>query len=455
MKHIIWMAAIALTVATWSACSNDDEPTTTEQPTQQARTFTVTTTLTPRDGGTRSTMTDNGDGSISAEWQVGDQIYVRYYNTSSNEVETTATVTAVDPTTKAATITVTLSEPKGATLITFGYPLSYYNGTKDPYTDQIGTLADINANHAAIMGFDYLFVSGSNVTLPAVTMFPEMCIWKFSFKDGANDITSDITKLVIDVPNNGETYTVSPSSLSNIYVAMYGGGITAAPICITALTATGFYRKAANVTLDVGYTYTTTGLAMKKAEVGKVFGADNNIYDNAAAATTAGTTALALITYVGNDAETNTTYNHGLALAMNDASTSDKWCTQWAETCLTNQYSTSDEAKTDMAGIANTYALIGHGSHIHAAAAAARNYPVAHPKCTSVWFLPSAGQWDKMATAAGGYANLKTNAGLQTDFYWSSTESMANLAWCYTFADDGWRRNGKDDSYYVRSAIAF
>lgn len=33
--------------------------------------------------------------------------------------------------------------------------------------------------------------------------------------------------------------------------------------------------------------------------------------------------------------------------------------------------------------------------------------------------------------------------------------ALANLAWCYSFADDAWRRNGKDDSYYVRSAIAF
>ncbi len=72
IKHIIWMAALVLTVATWSACSNNDALAVTEEPVQP-RTYTVTTTLSPKGGAqTRSTMTDNGDGSISAEWNEND-----------------------------------------------------------------------------------------------------------------------------------------------------------------------------------------------------------------------------------------------------------------------------------------------------------------------------------------------------------------------------------------------
>ncbi len=146
------MAAIALTAATWTACSNDDEPTTAEQP-AQSRTFTVTTTLSPRNGATtRSTMTDNGDGSISATWEVGDEIWVGYTQNGDTPEETMATVTAVDPTTKAAKITLTLTNPKDGGDITFGYPYSLYTGTKKLRTDQIGTLADINANFACIYG---------------------------------------------------------------------------------------------------------------------------------------------------------------------------------------------------------------------------------------------------------------------------------------------------------------
>ena len=461
MKHIIWMVAIVLTATTWTACSNEEELTVTEQP-AQSRTFTVTTTLSPRNGAaTRSTMADNGDGSISAEWEVGDQIWVGYDDNGGTNPETTAEVTAVDPTTKAATITVTLNDPKDGGNISFGYPLSLYNGTKKLRTDQIGTLADINANFAGIYFDGTLSVSGSDVTLPNVTMAPAMCIWKFSFTDGANDITSAITKLVIDFPNDGEDpYEITPSSQSTIYVAIYADGdvINAEPICITALTASGFYRKAAaSVTLAEGKTYTTTGFALKKAEVGKVFGADGNIYDDVAAANAA-STALALITYVGNDAETSTTFNHGLALALSDANGGSKavWCSQQSETCLATQYEFSLKFN-DMAGIANTNALVGHATHSHAAASAARNYNSGtHPTGTSAWFLPSAGQWNKMATAAGGYETLRTNASLKTDTYWSSTEIDANYPWIYDFTINQWGGSNKNgNSEYVRSALAF
>ena len=462
IKHIIWMAAIALTAATWTACSNDDEPTTAEQP-AQPRIYTVTTTLSPRNGATtRSTMTDNGNGSISAEWQVGDKIWVGYDDNGGTDPETTAEVTAVDPTTKAATITVTLTNPKDGGDITFGYPYSFYTGTKKLLTDQRGTLADINANFAAIYGDVKMTVSGSNITLPAVTMEPAMCIWKFSFTDGANDITSAITKLVIDFPNDGEDpYEITPSSQNTIYVAIYADEdvINAEPICITALTASGFYRKsAASVTLAEGKTYTTTGFALKKAEVGKVFGADGNIYDNVAAANAA-STALAKIAYVGNDAETNTTYNHGLALALTDANGGSKavWCSQSSETCLATQYGYVQMHFNDMTGIAYTDALVGHATHTHAAANAARNYNNGtHPTGTSAWFLPSAGQWDKMIDAAGGDAALRTNAGLQESRYWTSTEYDTQYSWNYNFGMGGWGPDFKDQSSrFVRSALAF
>ncbi len=479
MKHIIWMAALALTAATWSACSNEDELTTTEQPAQQARTFTVTTTLSPRNGGTRSTMTDNGDGSISATWQVNDEIWVFYQISATSFVETTARVTAIDPTTKAATITMTLNNPKDGGDITFGYPYSYYAGTKDPDTDQIGTLADINANFAAISGSGNMTVSGTDVTLPAVTMAPEMCIWKFSFTDGENDITSAITKLVIGFPANNQTYAVTPSEQANIYVALSGDGLfTNVPISITAKTATGVYHKTAeSVTLTAGKMYTSTGIALTSAAAanavlddhGKVIGADGNIYPYADVATAIGTTALALITYVGNDAETsagNTDYKHGLALALSDANNGNKcaWCSQLSTTCLGTQYDYTG-AKGDMAGIAHTDYLINNaGTHTHAAASAARNYNSGtHPAGTSAWFLPSAGQWQKMIGAAGTYSDLRGNANLQPSVYWTSTECATNCVWVYLFGS-GYgeevfkHRVGSDSEegeHYVRSALAF
>ena len=111
------------------------------------------------------------------------------------------------------------------------------------------------------------------------------------------------------------------------------------------------------------------------------------------AATPGGNTAVAMITYLGDDAETNTTYRNGLALALYDASSSSSWCSvpqSSIVTCLSSQYSTVSDARTDIAGIANTETLInkthnkiGNNEHKHYAANAARNYGALLPTGTS------------------------------------------------------------------------
>ena len=320
MKHIIGMAALALTAATLLACSNKGEL----KPAPQARTYTLTTTLSPKGGvETRSSMTDNGDGSISAAWEVGDQIWVLYTNIGDAPEETMATVTAVDPSTKAATISLTLTNPKNGGSISFGYPAGFFNDPKDPCLTQTGTLDDINANFAAISGTETMFVFDSEVTLPDVTMMPAMCIWKFSFTDGTDDITSAVTKLVVDFPVNSMTYTVTPTSLDNIYVAMYGDIINGQPVSVIAQTDLGVYRKtAASVSLASGTTYTSTGLELTSAaitnavagDIGKLVGADGNIYPNADIATAFGTSGVAMIGYVGDESDCT----HGVAVALDD-----------------------------------------------------------------------------------------------------------------------------------------
>ena len=197
-------------------------------------------------------------------------------------------------------------------------------------------------------------------------------------------------------------------------------------------------------------------------DIGKIIGEDGKIYATKEAAEAAGITAVAMIAYVGNDAETNSTYNHGLALALKDVSGNITWCSQFSATCLGTRYYSVSAVKGDMAGLANTDALVNQTSHTHAAATVARNYQYAdgvivgaHPKGTSDWFLPSAGQWHKMVTAAGGYANLTTNAGLQSYFYWSSSEYNADGAWIFFGGFGGWSGAYKDSGYLVRASLAF
>lgn len=465
------MAALVLTAATWSACSNNDALAVTEEPVQP-RTYTVTTTLSPKGGAqTRSTMTDNGDGSISAEWNVGDQLYVGYYNTSTDFVETTTEVTAVDLVSKTATITVTLTDPIDDGDITFGYPLSFYNHTKNPDTDQRGTLDDINDNFAAISCSGKMNVDGSVVTLSGLTtMEQKMCIWKFTFTDGSTDITSDITKLIIDFPDiNDMTYEVTPTSQSTIYVALeVYAGINAKPICITALTSTGVYRKtAASVTLAAGTTYTTTGLALKKAQVGKVFGADGNIYADADAATAASTTAVAMIAYVGNNTSEASPYNHGLALAMSDAN-SGAQC-QWKTSTTDAGHTKQSSSFTAESGL--QYNDATHNSDTYPAfkAAIANNSTAVSTGC-SAWFLPTGYQWNQMINACKNVLGTNNNfkdlrdgfstrggTNMQSGHYWSSSEFSANDSWLCTFgsSDGHWAYLNKGWSLYVRSALAF
>jgi hypothetical protein len=305
---------------------------------------------------------------------------------------------------------------------------------KDPATDQIGTLADINENFAAISGSGELTVSGTNVTLPAVTMLPEMCIWKFTFTDGLSDITSDITNLVIDFPDNGITYEVTPSSLNTIYVAMYGGMVNAQPISIYAKTTSGVYRKsAASVTLAVGTTYTSAGLALSSAaasnavagDVGSVIGADGNIYPTAYAATNFGTTEQAMIAYVGNETGESAPYNHGLALALTDESGGSKM--NWS-----------------------------------AAGSACSSKNTSTPVTGATWLLASQDQWNTMITAFGGNAALRDGfssvygINLNTsDRYWSSSDS-GDYGRTYSFYGSGaWGLSDKGNTWRARACLAF
>ena len=260
-KYILVL--LALVATTFTACTKEDNSVVSEN-----KEVTLTTTLAPAPGiSTKTIMNETSDGTISTSWEVGDFIWVKYINSSDSEVEAKATVTSVDGSGN-ATISVTMTDPKDASTITFGFPYDYWNEGIDLKTNQIGTLENIKTKYAASSGSGTLTVSGGVATLPTgVTMTPSVCIWKLSFKVGGSDITSSITKLsiLLDVSGVAEKYVITPSSLSNIYVAISGN---ASPryASIAAITASGAYMKEkSGVTLASGKMYTTEGLALEKA----------------------------------------------------------------------------------------------------------------------------------------------------------------------------------------------
>ena len=300
MKKITLLVLSAALVAA-AACSVKEDPIIEETPVQGSKVYTLVTTLSPANNPeTRSIMTDNGS-TVSTDWQVGDKIWVNYDNTSDENCLAKGIVTAVDGSGK-ATVTADLIDPKDASIVVFGFPYDHWTEAKDVRVDQVGTLEDINLNHAAISGSGTLTVSGSDVTLPTgVSMNPDLCIWKLNFATGS-DITSQITSLNISF-GPYDDYMITPNSLSNIYVALYPED--SANITIKAATASGNYTYAkSGVTLVAGKFYRSAVVLAPAAAsdtyrvfTGRTTYTDETIPDGATSVTS-GMTSWAAGTYV-------------------------------------------------------------------------------------------------------------------------------------------------------------
>jgi len=165
------------------------------------------------------------------------------------------------------------------------------------------------------------------------------------------------------------------------------------------------------------------------ADLGKIAGADGNIYNTKAAAEAAYTQAVAMIAYVGSETD-HATYKHGLAIALSDEGTMN-WSTA-KSTC---------EAKNISTCVAN-----------------------------ASWMLPSHNQWKAMFKANGGSdascAGLNTalataggdSSKFQPDRYWSSTEREVRPGWAWMFAfdDDRWGEYPENlDNPLVRACLVF
>ena len=140
---------------------------------------------------------------------------------------------------------------------------------------------------------------------------------------------------------------------------------------------------------------------------GWLIGKDGNFYADKSKATQANTTPVALVVYMGSDADASGKFN-GLAMAINSDYPQAAWSTNTDNLCVSSTDAT--KLHTRMDGISATEKLISDG-HSHPAATAARNYsvtgfdPVAHG--FSRWFLPSAGQIMKVY-ACFGITSYKT-----------------------------------------------
>ena len=331
------------------------------------------------------------------------------------------------------------------------------------------------ASSASLSGFSnpYVGYNGSNNTSAGPWKLEYMGIWSSTEKYGINSVYSyQQTYNCTDVPVF-RLYQWNPTAneyqhaaygvvccyakVSNavehtaLFVAEGGWG------CVLTNSS---HSSAMSITFDedlsTGLATLTTAPAPTPAgpitctleDVGKVLCSDGSIYATASAASADSKTAVAMITYL------DVTTHKGLAMSLTDVNTGS-FCFQTDETCLANQYGAADVALGDMDGLANTTALVAHATHEHGAAHVAANYNVARPEGASAWFLPSAGQWDRMVTAAGGYESLQSMLSLASDLYWSSSERNRFNAWAISFNSQELGNYTKTETHRVRACFEF
>ena len=449
------MAALALAMA---ACSNNDDNE-IQQNTQQPGTmhFTATIAAPSGDATTRTVYTEVGT-TINVKWKVGDQIALVH-----NGVVDVAEVKTVDNVTGKATIEadingsptdnddVYLAYPADAVYSATPYKTFHFTPNPDIFDKvknyQDGTLAYIQNNLDLRTGDGKLAVSGDKVTLKESVSIPSLiCIWKLTLQDESSNPLS-ATQLTF----KNETYTqakATSAAKSEYYLCVVPGYIPA---------PAGTYSFEATVGSDT-YTFSKTDLSLT---AGKYYqstvkmAAPAPSYTMAAAATTsdkgklictaghihvygedAACTAgrVAKIIYVGTNG--HATYNHGLALALEDMSTKLTWDNSGA----------NNDSKT--------------------AAEWCSAWNTSTPVTDAEWLLASKDQWSNMISAAGSYTTLRDGfksvggSNMKTDHYWSSTEDGTDYAWDYYFSyiniDGRWYSSFKNsNNFNVRACLAF
>ena len=266
IKNRIWLVAIALIATTLGACTSDrldvDEPV-------MKKVYTLTTTLSQPDYATTRLQLIEGGTGVKIAWQVSDTLNVAYDKSDYSTDNTgTAIIKSVDSN-GVATVRVYLYDPQDGGNITFKYPRAKNN--ENEYTQQKGTLEDIQKNYATLYGSGKMIVTGGSVTLNGdVEMYRLTAIWKFTFTDGTNYITSDIKKLTLTFKEEDEdpvTYEVNPTSpLDEIYVAINNDFVFyTKEVIITAPTSLGVYSKSfEKVPLSPGKFYVSEGVELTK-----------------------------------------------------------------------------------------------------------------------------------------------------------------------------------------------
>ena len=207
MKKVFGIAALLLALA---ACNKETEITPVEQP-SDSKGITITATLAPKTAVTKA-VADNGDNKITVTWAENEHIAILYDKDGAQVAD--ATITAVDGTTGAATISFTVvSGTADNTACTLVYPYSAAkddkSGVKDAATLLSAQDGTLNANLDVRVGAGTIQTTTPSLT---VTTQPEaqFAIFKFTVKNADASATIDVKPLIITIGT--QDYTITPAS---------------------------------------------------------------------------------------------------------------------------------------------------------------------------------------------------------------------------------------------------
>ena len=454
MRYIS-IAALALVGAVMTGCSKDDVMAIDkQQQTDDTSKKTVIMTTTVGLNAAPKTRALTGEGVKT--FAVGEQMAIVYSN-GSGMVKAVSLPLKADDIKDAGTrasFTFGLETPDKSIDVTYIYPASMARAdgsiNYDALANQDGTLASLASNlDLATYEGEWL---GEN--LPNCTLENQLAILALTLKDsdGANEITGDVTGVTVKADE--DTYTVNrsaaagpiyvaikPIASKNVVVATTGGSKDYVKLLTEKTYASGNgYSVSWRMTPIIPFTEATAN------DVGRVIAIDGKVYDNTTIATAVNTTAVAIISYVGNPKDAEVGWYRGLAIGMSDAVT---------DRVVWNA----------------------------AASAAESNNGTVVPGGTSGWFLPSIAQLEKVCQ---GLATKKSGTAITTELsesdngnytaanlnsiitgaggtgllgtYWSSTESSTSTVYGVNFNNGRIVTRDKtnnNNTAYVRSVIAF
>ncbi len=330
--NIKMLAALLMAGAAFTACSSSDDIA-VEQPVNPAqKSYTMTVNAT-KGGSAQTRALSLSENTLNATWATTENVYVKK---GSDWAGGTLQPQADGA---SATLKGTLS---GVTInagdaLTLQFPKS----GAISYSGQKGTIADIAAN------FDY---ATANVTVSSVTngkittnnhanFANQQAIIKFSLTDKTTSTAINPSALTI---TDGVS-TVSLTSIPNATYSTNGAGVlyvafpaagAAKTITLTATVGSDTYTYEKSGATFTNGKYYAIGVKMKKQltypialanvtnyYIGSVVTTDGYVYATTTTASKADKTAAAMIAFVGS-----TSYcDHGLAIALEDESSSMKW----------------------------------------------------------------------------------------------------------------------------------